>query len=102
MALTLQVIFTRVEPTCSKVFSIDIQIAASGVASCKILILYLIPPTAGFSNFFLQMLQLLKLSERRFWHTSPNFDNHGVQNCLSIYHLHYLPYNLPIVTITLN
>lgn len=38
MALTLQVIFTRVEPTRSKVFSIGIQIAASGVASCKILI----------------------------------------------------------------
>lgn len=93
MALTLQVIFTRVEPTCPKVFAIDIQIAASGVASRKILILYFISPTAGFSSFFLQMSQFLKQSERRFWHTSPNFDNHGVQNCLSIYHLHNLPLN---------
>lgn len=82
IVLTLQVIFTRVEQTCCKVFPVDIQIATFGVASCKYLFFNLTPLTAGFSSFFLQLLQLLKQSERRFWHTSPNFDNHGVQNCL--------------------
>lgn len=104
MLLTLQVISTRVEPMCCKVFPVDIQIVTSGVASCKYLFFTLFFSLLAFQvsscNCYFQF-QLLKPSERRFWHTSPKFDNHGVQNCL-----HNISFTFPhkpsTVTVTLN
>lgn len=93
MVLTLQVISTRVEPTCCEVFPIDIQIATSEVATGKylffILFLSLLAFQVSSCNCYFQF-QLLKPSERSFWHTSTNFDNHGVQNCLL-----NIPFTLP-------
>lgn len=63
---------------------------------------HLFPLTAGFSSFFLQLIQLLKQSERRFWHTSANFDNNRVQNCLLNTPLHSPPHKTPIVAVPLN